>query len=64
VGPYGLTGVAVASAGGWAMQNITMWLATRYKTGMWTHIDYMALIRSLRTARTPLRLGSQNDTTN
>ena len=62
VGPYGLTGVAVASGGGWAMQNIFMWLATKYKTGMWTHVGYIDLIRSVRTEATPLRPRSQNGT--
>jgi O-antigen/teichoic acid export membrane protein len=61
VGPYGLTGVAVASGGGWAMQNILMWLATKYKTGMWTHVGYIDLIRSVRSEGTPVRLRSQND---
>ncbi len=62
VGPYGLTGVAVASSGGWAMQNIFMWLAAKYKTGMWTHVGYIDLMRSLRTEGTPLRLRSQKET--
>ena len=36
--------------------NIFMWLATKYKTGMWTHVGYIDLIRSVRTEGTPLRL--------
>jgi O-antigen/teichoic acid export membrane protein len=46
VGPYGLTGVAVASGGGWALNNILLWLAVKYKAGIWTHVGYIKLLRS------------------
>lgn len=48
VGPYGATGVAVATAVGIAVTNMAYWLGARYKVGLWTHpkrIGLSALIR-------------------
>ncbi len=50
-GPYGTTGVAVAAAGGLALQNVSMWLAVRLTTGIWTHISLTALPELARTIR-------------
>lgn len=38
VGPFGATGVAAAVATGISAYNISLWLVTKRKTGMWTHI--------------------------
>jgi O-antigen/teichoic acid export membrane protein len=40
---YGSEGVAVAAAGGLALQNLLLWLAARYATGIWTHLGFAAL---------------------
>lgn len=48
VGPYGTTGVAVATAVGIAVTNVAYWLGARYKVGLWTHpklVGLSALIR-------------------
>lgn len=43
VGGYGSEGVAVAAAGGLALQNLLLWLAARYAIGIWTHLGFAAL---------------------
>jgi O-antigen/teichoic acid export membrane protein len=52
VGPYGSTGVAVATAAGLGLQNILMWLGARAATGMWTHAGLAGLFGSKGTAGT------------
>ena len=51
---WGMTGVAVAVACGGILQNVAMWLAARYYTGMWTHASLPdpAVVRGL-LKRTP-----------
>jgi O-antigen/teichoic acid export membrane protein len=51
VDPYGATGVAVASAVGVGLCNASLWLATKWKTAMWTHADFSALATSLRNLK-------------
>lgn len=52
VRPFGTLGVASTVAAGTVIQNLSMWLATRYYTGLWTHAalprlrDVKALIGS------------------
>ncbi len=36
--PFGGVGVATAVSAGESLQNLLMWLAARYHTGMWTHV--------------------------
>ena len=43
VDQYGATGVAAATAGGLTLQNLSMWLAARFTTGMWTHAVIVSL---------------------
>jgi O-antigen/teichoic acid export membrane protein len=38
VRPFGTLGVAAAVCVGTIVQNVAMWLSTRYYTGMWTHV--------------------------
>jgi O-antigen/teichoic acid export membrane protein len=52
VGPYGSTGVAVATAAGLGLRNILMWLGARAATGMWTHAGLAGLFGSKGTAGT------------
>jgi O-antigen/teichoic acid export membrane protein len=52
VGPYGSTGVAVATAAGLGLQSILMWLGARAATGMWTHAGLAGLFGSKGTAGT------------
>jgi O-antigen/teichoic acid export membrane protein len=40
VGRYGATGVAAATAGGIALQQILLWLAARSSAGIWTHVAF------------------------
>jgi O-antigen/teichoic acid export membrane protein len=47
---YGAVGVAVIAAGGLALKNIAMLVATRYTTGMWTHISFALLPRLVKEA--------------
>lgn len=49
---YGATGAAAAGAAGFVLQNISMWLGTRFTTGMWTHVDFHSVPRLLRALRT------------
>ena len=35
---WGVVGVAAASSLGIASQNVILWLATRWRTGLWTHV--------------------------
>lgn len=51
VGPYGATGVAAAVASGIATYNVALWLATRLKTGMWTHIGFSGFSDAIRVVR-------------
>jgi len=51
VGPYGATGVAAAMAAGIATYNVALWLATRLKTGMWTHVGFSGFSDALRVVR-------------
>ena len=46
---YGAVGVASAVCGGILVQNITMWLTTRYVAGLWTHagVPRLSEMRSL-----------------
>lgn len=39
VGPCGMMGVAGVVCGGTILQNLAMWLETRRRTGMWTHLS-------------------------
>lgn len=48
VGPYGITGVVAARVSGLVLQNLLLWLAAKYRTGMWTHAGFGALLRSAR----------------
>ncbi len=48
--PYGITGVAAATALGIVVTNVAYWLAVRRKTGMWTHAGLGELLYLLRTA--------------
>jgi len=45
---YGSAGVAVAASGGLALQNLSMWLAARYTTGIWTHVSVTKLPSLMR----------------
>jgi len=49
VGGYGPEGVAVAAAGGLALQNLLLWLAARHATGIWTHLGFAALPGFVKT---------------
>jgi O-antigen/teichoic acid export membrane protein len=40
---YGALGVAVCTAAGMALQSVLEWVATRYTTGMWTHMSPRSL---------------------
>jgi O-antigen/teichoic acid export membrane protein len=51
VGPYGTTGVAAAMAAGITTYNVALWLATRLKTGMWTHVGFSGFSDALRVMR-------------
>lgn len=42
---YGITGIAVAVAVGFAVQNVTMMLAVRVKTGIWTQVSLSGVYR-------------------
>ena len=46
---FGATGVAVAVASGWVLQNMGMLVGAKRKTGMWTHFGVLSLkeIRAL-----------------
>ncbi|BBL79338.1 hypothetical protein RxyAA322_11920 [Rubrobacter xylanophilus] len=46
--PYGIAGVVAARVAGLVLQNLLLWLAARYRTGMWTHAGFGALLRSVR----------------
>lgn len=46
---YGAEGVAVAAAGGLALQNLSLWLAARYATGIWTHLGFATLPGFIKT---------------
>ncbi|ABG04889.1 polysaccharide biosynthesis protein [Rubrobacter xylanophilus DSM 9941] len=46
--PYGVAGVVAARVSGLVLQNLLLWLAARYRTGMWTHAGFGALLRSAR----------------
>lgn len=51
VGHYGVLGVAAAVAVGTAIRSVSMLLAARYKTGIWTHFgaaNFAGLIRTIR----------------
>ncbi len=48
VGSYGATGVAVAVAAGIAIYNVALWIMTRHKTGMWTHVGFDGFSDALR----------------
>lgn len=49
VGPFGATGVAVASAAGLALQNVLLWLGARLATGMRTNVGVRGLRKDLRS---------------
>jgi O-antigen/teichoic acid export membrane protein len=52
VGHYGVLGVATTMAAGSVIQSVFMLLATRYKTGIWTHFgiaNFTGLMRAIRT---------------
>ena len=49
VGPFGSTGVAVASAAGLGLQNVLLWLGARYATGMRTNVGIRHLPKDLRS---------------
>jgi O-antigen/teichoic acid export membrane protein len=51
VGPYGATGVAAAVASGISAYNVALWLATRLKTGMWTHMGFSGFSDAIRVVR-------------
>lgn len=51
VGSYGMTGVAVTAAAGIAAYNVALWLAARYKTGMWTHVGFSGFSNLVKVAR-------------
>jgi O-antigen/teichoic acid export membrane protein len=51
VGPYGATGVAAAMATGIGTYNVALWLATRLKTGMWTHVGFSGFSDAVRVVR-------------
>lgn len=51
VGSYGATGVAAATAAGIATYNVALWLATRLKTGMWTHVGFGGFTEALKVVR-------------
>jgi O-antigen/teichoic acid export membrane protein len=38
VRPHGMIGVASVVAAGTVLQNLAMWIGTRYFTGLWTHV--------------------------
>ncbi len=46
--PFGGFGVAIAVSAGEGLQNVLMWLAARYHTGMWTHVG-LPRIQDLKT---------------
>jgi O-antigen/teichoic acid export membrane protein len=58
VGPYGMIGVAGAVSGGTILKNIAMWLETKRRTGMWTHVgipkpeEVRSLLHGIRTRAT------------
>jgi O-antigen/teichoic acid export membrane protein len=45
---YGALGVAVCTAAGMALQSVLEWLATRFTTGMWTHMSLRSLPHLVR----------------
>ncbi|HEV8648314.1 MAG TPA: lipopolysaccharide biosynthesis protein [Actinomycetes bacterium] len=49
-GPFGMTGVAGATAAGMALQNLAMLLGVRLTVGVWTHLSPVLLARA-RTLR-------------
>ncbi len=51
VGPFGTTGVAMAAAAGIAAYNVSVWLVTRLKTGMWTHVGLGGVSETVKTLR-------------
>jgi len=51
VGPYGLTGVAVATAVGRALEAVSLWLAAKFTTGMYTHVGPLAFIKLAKKVR-------------
>ncbi|MCP5444981.1 MAG: oligosaccharide flippase family protein [Chromatiaceae bacterium] len=50
---WAIVGIAVATAFGWILQNIFLWLAVRKLTGLWTHGTFN--IHFIRTAYLKLR---------
>jgi O-antigen/teichoic acid export membrane protein len=38
---WGMVGAAAASSAGVALQNVLLWLATRWRTGLWTHVGWV-----------------------
>lgn len=48
---YGPMGVAVAAAGGLLLQNVSMWVATKVTTGIWTHVGFGDVLELARAAR-------------
>jgi O-antigen/teichoic acid export membrane protein len=50
-GPYGVTGVAVATAAGIIVTNLSYWLVARRRTGMWTHAGFRGFSFLARIAK-------------
>jgi hypothetical protein len=50
-GPYGATGVAVATAAGVIVTNVSYWLVVKRKTGIWTHAGLRGFSSLIRIAR-------------
>jgi O-antigen/teichoic acid export membrane protein len=50
VGPYGTTGVAIATSTGLGLQHALMVLAVKRRTGMWTHagLGFSSIVRAVR----------------
>ncbi|QIN77692.1 hypothetical protein GBA65_03265 [Rubrobacter marinus] len=48
VGPFGAVGVAVSAALGLILLSVSMWLAARLTTGVWTHVGLAMLPDLLR----------------
>jgi len=53
-GPYGATGVAVATAAGVIVTNLSYWLVAKRKTGVWTHAGLRGFSFLARVVKRPI----------
>jgi hypothetical protein len=47
-GQYGAVGVALIASTGTVLQTILLWLTTRVRTGLWTHVSFRELFSIVR----------------